>query len=60
MLFSLPSIIPVSASPVYASPFIDILGCVLNLYEFPILNVLILQEKSIQTARGKLELGPIC
>ena len=56
MSFSpLPSIIPDSASPVLSSPCVDILGCVLESYEFPLLNVSNLLEQLIQSARGKLE-----
>ena len=41
MLFSsLPSVIPLSASPVFSSPCADTLGCNLKSYEFRLLNVL--------------------
>ena len=58
LLSSLPSIIPTSASPVFSSPCVDIFGYVFKLYELPFLSVLNSQEKLIQSARGKLELGP--
>ena len=56
---SLPSITPVSATPVFSSPWIDFLVCVLKSYEFPLLIDLNSQEKLIQSARGKLDIGPI-
>ena len=46
LFFSLASIIPASASPAFSSPCADILGCVLESYEFSLLNVLNLHESS--------------
>ena len=60
LLSSLSSVIPVSPSPVFSSPCVGISGCVLNSYEFLLLNVLNSQEKLELSATVKLELGPIC